>query len=43
MEQGNRQLWPKSRPNGIPQAEDFAIRVTAVPAPADGEFVVCDS
>src|SRR5580704_9502718 len=43
MEEGNRQVWLKSRPNGIPQAEDFAIRVSPVPTPAEGEFVVRNS
>ena len=36
----NRQVWLKSRPNGIPRAEDFAIRDAAVPELADGEFLV---
>jgi len=36
----NRQVWLKSRPNGIPCAEDFAIRVAAVPELAEGEFLV---
>jgi NADPH-dependent curcumin reductase len=38
--EGNRQVWLKSRPGGIPQADDFAIRVAPVPTPAEGEFVV---
>jgi NADPH-dependent curcumin reductase CurA len=43
MEDSNRQVWLKSRPNGIPQAEDFAIRVAPVPTAAEGEFVVRNS
>ena len=38
--EGNRQVWLKARPNGIPRAEDFDIRVAAIPTPADGEFLV---
>jgi len=34
---GNRQVWLKSRPNGIPQAENFGIRDGDVPAIAEGE------
>ena len=37
---GNRQVWLKSRPNGIPKAEDFGIRDGDVPPIADGEFLV---
>ena len=37
---GNRQVWLKSRPNGIPQAEDFDIRDSNVPSIAEGEFLV---
>ena len=37
---GNRQVWLKSRPNGIPQAENFGIRVGDIPTIADGEFLV---
>ena len=37
---GNRQVWLKSRPNGIPKAEDFGIRDSDVPPIADGEFLV---
>src|SRR5579863_9586979 len=37
---GNRQVWLKSRPNGIPKAEDFGIRDGDVPRLADGEFLV---
>ena len=37
---GNRQVWLKSRRNGIPQAENFGIRDGDVPAIAEGEFLV---
>src|SRR5580658_5614257 len=37
---GNRQVWLKSRPNGIPAAENFDIRDGDLPAIADGEFLV---
>jgi NADPH-dependent curcumin reductase CurA len=36
----NRQIWLKSRPNGIPQPEDFAIREASIPAIGDGEFLI---
>ncbi len=36
----NRQVILASRPNGIPQAEDFAIRTTAPPEPKEGEILV---
>src|SRR5882757_4077997 len=36
----NRQVWLRSRPNGIPRAEDFAIRQATVPMPDDGQFLV---
>jgi NADPH-dependent curcumin reductase CurA len=36
----NRQIWLKSRPNGIPQPEDFAIREASIPAIAEGEFLI---
>jgi NADPH-dependent curcumin reductase CurA len=39
----NRQVWLRSRPNGIPQASDFAIRESAIPPIADGEFLVRNS
>jgi len=39
----NRQVWLRSRPNGIPQASDFAIRESAIPSIADGEFLVRNS
>src|SRR5258708_9505743 len=41
--QVNRQVWLKSRPNGIPRAEDFAIRDAPIPAPKEGEFLVRNS
>jgi NADPH-dependent curcumin reductase len=36
----NRQVLLKSRPSGIPQAENFEIVETPVPEPADGEVLV---
>jgi len=36
----NRQIWLRSRPNGIPQAADFAVRETDMPTLSDGEFLV---
>ncbi len=36
----NRQVWLKSRPNGIPSADDFAIRIAAIPELAEGEILV---
>ena len=36
----NRQVRLKSRPAGIPQAENFEIAATPVPEPADGEVLV---
>jgi NADPH-dependent curcumin reductase len=36
----NRQIWLCSRPNGIPQATDFALREADVPNLSDGEFLV---
>ena len=36
----NRQVWLKSRPNGIPQARDFDIREAPVPRIGDGEFLI---
>jgi NADPH-dependent curcumin reductase CurA len=36
----NRQVWLCSRPNGIPRAQDFAIREGAIPEIADGELLV---
>ena len=37
---GNRQIWLKSRPNGIPQAENFDFRDGDVPTIAEGEFLI---
>jgi NADPH-dependent curcumin reductase CurA len=39
----NRQVWLKSRPNGIPRAEDFAIREVELPVLPDGKFLVRNS
>ena len=39
----NRQVWLKSRPNGIPRAEDFAIREAELPTLIDGKFLVRNS
>src|SRR6202008_2472763 len=36
----NRQIWLRSRPNGIPQAADFDLREVELPTLADGEFLV---
>jgi NADPH-dependent curcumin reductase CurA len=36
----NHQVWLQSRPQGIPQAENFAIREGQVPQIADGEFLI---
>lgn len=36
----NRQVWLQSRPNGIPRANDFALREAPVPPTADGEFLI---
>src|ERR1700684_2078810 len=36
----NRQGWLQSGPNGIPRAQDFAIRTAPIPEIADGEFLV---
>ena len=36
----NQQVWLQSRPNGIPRAQDFAIRTAPIPDIADGEFLV---
>jgi len=38
----NRQVLLKSRPSGIPQAENFEIVDTPVPEPTDGEVLVRD-
>ena len=39
----NRQIWLRSRPNGIPQAADFDLREAELPTLADGEFLVRNS
>src|SRR5882762_4586461 len=36
----NRQIWLRSRPNGIPQAADFDLREVELPTLAGGEFIV---
>lgn len=36
----NRQVWLQSRPNGIPRAQDFAIRTAPIPEIAEGEFLI---
>ena len=36
----NRQVWLTSRPNGIPQATDFAIREVGLPQVSEGKFLV---
>lgn len=36
----NQQVWLKSRPNGIPQAENFAIRDAEVPKIVSGELLI---
>lgn len=36
----NRQVWLCSRPNGIPQANDFAIREADLPALSEGKILV---
>jgi NADPH-dependent curcumin reductase CurA len=40
LEQINRQIWLKSRPSGIPRAENFAVRSASIPEIADGEFLI---
>jgi hypothetical protein len=40
MPEANRQVRLKSRPNGIPQADNFEIVETAVPALGDRQFLV---
>ena len=37
---GNRQVWLKARPNGIPRAEDFGIRIADTPSIEDGQFLI---
>jgi NADPH-dependent curcumin reductase CurA len=36
----NRQVYLKSRPNGIPQPEDFGLRDAAIPSIGQGEFLI---
>lgn len=36
----NRQVWLRSRPNGIPQAHDFALREAEIPRIQEGEFLI---
>jgi NADPH-dependent curcumin reductase len=36
----NRQVWLRSRPNGIPQAHDFDLREAAIPPLQAGEFLI---
>jgi NADPH-dependent curcumin reductase CurA len=36
----NRQVWLTSRPTGIPQATDFAIREVGLPQVPEGKFLV---
>ena len=36
----NRQVWLRARPNGVPRAEDFALREAEIPRPAENEFLV---
>jgi len=40
MQSINRQVLLRSRPSGIPQAEDFEIVEAPVPQPADGQVLV---
>jgi NADPH-dependent curcumin reductase CurA len=40
MADANRQVRLKSRPNGIPQADNFEIVDTPAPSPGDGQFLV---
>lgn len=39
----NRQVWLRARPNGIPRAEDFGIRVAEAPKPEQGQFLIRNS
>src|SRR5437879_8933651 len=39
----NRQVWLRSRPNGIPRAADFAVRDVALPTISAGEILVRNS
>src|ERR1700722_7955645 len=36
----NRQIFLKSRPNGIPQPQDFALREAPIPSIGQGEFLI---
>src|ERR1700679_662035 len=36
----NRQIFLKSRPNGIPQPEDFALREAPIPSIGQGQFLI---
>jgi NADPH-dependent curcumin reductase CurA len=36
----NRQIYLKSRPNGIPQPEDFAIREASIPDIGENQFLI---
>jgi NADPH-dependent curcumin reductase len=36
----NRQVWLRSRPNGIPQAHDFDLREAPIPSIQAGEFLI---
>src|SRR6266702_1043367 len=36
----NRQIFLKSRPNGIPRPEDFALREAPIPSIGRGEFLI---
>src|ERR1041385_5807351 len=40
MTEKNKQVRLKSRPNGIPQADNFEIADAQVPALRDGQFLV---
>lgn len=40
MGQENRQVWLRSRPNGIAQAGDFSVRRVPIERPAEGQFLV---
>src|SRR5260370_30387066 len=40
MKSTNQQVWRRSRPNGIPQAENSAIRKADIPHPADGQVLM---
>src|SRR5882757_6560919 len=39
----NRQIFLKSRPNGIPRPEDFALREAPIPPINEGEFLIRNS